>query len=821
MPDRYTRRILDHVSDRRYEPITLDQLARNLQVPEDQRELFNTNAQRLLDAGQLVLGGNDTLGLPPPGKEMIGIFHGNQRGFGFLIPDEATAHGDLFIPAHHTGDALHSDRVRAKVIRDPRGKSSQSGYIGKVVEVLERADRPFVGTLLKKGPRWLVDIDGKGMPEPVLVRDAEAKNARPGQKVVVEVLKYPGEGGAELAEGVITEVLGDAGEPDVETLSVMRAFGLDVKFSDAVLREARAAAKKMESSGDEGRLDLTDTLIVTIDPPDAKDFDDAISLKKLDGKGGGQWELGVHIADVAHFVEPGSELDQEAYARGNSTYLPRKVIPMLPEVLSNGVCSLQPGVKRFAKSVFITYDKDGRPIDAYFAKTVINSAKRFTYIEAQALIDDNIREAIKHAKGEPKYPREVIALLKDMDTLARTIRQRRLDDGMIVLGLPDVELVFDETGRVIDAQPEDDAFTHTIIEMFMVEANEAAARLFDGLDIPMVRRTHPDPDAHDLGDLKSFARVAGFNIPSRPSRHELQALLDSVRGKPAQHAVHLAVLRTLSKAEYSPVLVGHFALASEHYTHFTSPIRRYPDFVVHRAINAILEAQGPAGPDGRPKKKPRKSELLKALDHDARIPDEERLTEIGRHCSQTERNSESAERELRKTLVLELLATRLGDDFDATVTGVTGQGAFLQLNHFLVDGFVSINDLPGGRNDRYRLNRTTGALVAQRSGATITIGDRFIARIAKVDLARREMELVIVGRPGETPGSPGKSGKPRNLQQGRSKGKKHNNGKPDDAPSGGKKRRNRSNNLSKKAKITSRKRQAKDGSAKKTKKKRR
>jgi ribonuclease R len=749
MADRFARRILDHLSDRRYQPRTLRQLMDDLTIPDDQREDFSAAVQKLLDADQLVCGSEDTIGLPPVGDEMVGRFRSHERGFGFVVPDALTEHGDLFIPPGKSGDAMDGDRVRAKVRREKgRAGGGRSPFTGMIVEVIKRADRQFVGTLTRKGKTYLVNVDGRAISEPIRVRDAESSNAKLGDKVVVDIIDYPDAKRNELAEGVIVEVIGESGLPDVETRSVMRAYGLADKFDKAVVDEARAASQKMEGTDDaipEDREDLRDQMICTIDPPDAKDFDDAISIKRLENKGDAAWELGVHIADVAHFVEPGGPLDTEAYARGNSTYLPRRVIPMLPEVLSNGVCSLQEGVDRFAKSVFIRYDEKGHVLEQRFAKTVIRSAKRLTYLEAQALIDDDLREARKHCKSEAKYPRELIQAIKAMNELSRTIRERRFGQGMIVLGLPEVDLVYDDAGHVIDAEPEDDAYTHTLIEMFMVEANEAAARLFHEMGLPMIRRVHPDPDAHGLKDLKTFARVAGFNIPSTPSRKELQWLLDKVRDTPAQHAVHMAVLKTLSRAEYAPAPIGHFALASEHYTHFTSPIRRYPDFVVHRALNAVLDAQRERFGDTS---KPLRGKTLKQIGSkaakDKRVPDEEQLVEIGRHCSNTERNSTDAERELRKFLVLQLLAERLGEDFGATVTGVTGQGAFLEIERYLVDGFVRLTDLPGDKADRWKLNPNTGALVAQRSGRTIAIGDRFTVRVANIDLPRRQMELVIL-----------------------------------------------------------------------------
>ena len=740
MSDRFTSTILRHIADTRYEPRTLRQLAQDLGVDDAEFSQFKAAAQALLDDGCVILGSADTIALPPPGKEMVGVYRAHEKGFGFLQPDELTQHGDLFIPPGSNRDAMNGDRVRAKVIHEKRrAVAGKSPFVGRIIEVIQRADRQYVGTLLKHGKLHVVKVDGRLMSAPVIIRDPSAKNARVGDKVVIEIVEYPSDPN-DVAEGVITELLGPGGEPEIETLSVIRAFGLADMFPPAVVNEARQVSRAFNSDAvPEDREDLTNVPTLTIDPPTAKDYDDAISIRSCKRGKQDTIELGVHIADVAHFVTPDSELDKEAYARGNSTYLPRVVVPMLPEVLSNGVCSLQEGVNRYAKSCFITYDAEGKVLKERFARTVICSDKRLTYLEAQALIEGNLREARKHAAAEPKYPKPLVAALLQMNDLAYRIRERRLEQGMIVLGLPEVELIFDDAGRVIDAEPEDDAFTHTLIEMFMVEANEAAARLFDRAHVPMIRRIHPDPDAHGIDDLRMFARIAGYNIPARPSRKQLQTLLEAVRGKPAQRSVNMAVLRTLSKAEYAPMLIGHFALASEHYTHFTSPIRRYPDLVVHRGIDAYLNVANTHN-----QKRPSAREIGHALTSDDLVPDEMALRELGRHCSATERNSESAERELRNYLVLELLAKHIGEDFQGTVTGVTGNGVYIQINKYLVDGFVRSHDLPGCRNDRWKLNPKTGALVAQRSGATISIGNTFMVRVAAVDLGRRVMELAVI-----------------------------------------------------------------------------
>lgn len=752
MSDPYSRRILAHLADRRYLPTQLRHLAQELGITSDQMAEFRIAIRQLLENGQIVLGAADTVVLPPPGPEMVGVFRLTDRGFGFVVPDTLTQHGDLFIPPGNTGGALTGDRVRARVTHDTRRsrEPGRSPYVGRIVQIIQRADNRYVGTLEKKGGSWFVTVDAGRLPTPVLIRDPHAKNATAGDKVVLEIVSYGGP--HEIPQGVITEVIGLGGEPSVETLAVMRSYGLPEKFPTEVLEDARAViAGFHEHAIPPSREDLTDQFICTIDPPDAKDFDDAISVRRLDPRAEpdrAAYELGVHIADVSHFVQPGTPLDREAYARGTSVYLPRRVVPMLPELLSNGVCSLQEGVHRLTKSVFIRYDDSASVVNERFTRSVIRSAKRLTYLEAQALIDGDFDEARKHNATEPHYSHRLVDQLRLMDELARLLRHRRLKAGMLVLDLPEVELVFDDSGRVIDAVPQDDAFTHTIIEMLMVETNEALARLFHNLGLPMVRRVHPDPGAHDLKDLRRFTSIAGYNIPARPTRAQLQQLLDAVRGQPAQYPVHLAVLKTLSKAEYSPHLFGHFALASEHYTHFTSPIRRYPDLVVHRALDAVLDLQ----PQRTSRRKPKHAgtkQLAAKLRLDPRCPDEHTLTQISRHCSLTERNAEAAEHELRDYLVLDLLAKHIGEDYDGTVTGVSTSGIFVQLDRYLVDGFVALADLPGshrgkGRANPWKFNRNTGALVAQKSGQTITIGDRFLVRVTAVDPAARKLDLSIV-----------------------------------------------------------------------------
>lgn len=756
MTDRYQRRVLDHLKHDSYQAARISELADDLGIQAADREVFADAVKAMAEEGKIDIAGDGRVTLPSLARlngEVVGTFRKNQRGFGFVQPLKAMREGSVFIAADDVGDALTGDTVRVKIGRDRRSPTGD-GYSGVIVEVVARKKSSYSGVLSKRGGQWIVTPDGRQLTHPIVIRDAESKNAREGDKVIVELTLWPEDN--MLAEGVITRVLGDAGKPDVETQAVIAAYDLPGEFPEECVEQAREANESFErqiaqwkvkgASALHNRMDLTEDFIITIDPPDAKDYDDAISIRRTDSIEGGGWELGVHIADVAHFIPPGTKLDEEAKDRANSCYLPRLVIPMLPEILSNGICSLQEGVPRFCKSSFMTYDSRGVVRGEGVANTLIRSSKRLTYLEAQALIDGDLNEARRHAKTPPKYSDQLLETLQEMNRCARAIQARRDRSGMIVLDLPDVVLIYDEHGHVVDAEREDDAFTHKLIEMFMVEANEVVARLFEGLGVPLLRRIHPDPVPGDVDGMRKVASVAGFKIPKNPTREELQGLLKATAGTPAARAVHLAVLRTLSKAEYSPALIGHFALASEAYAHFTSPIRRYADLTVHRAMAAYLNRTDNG--NKRPKTDSQRAALGRDLCDDKACPDEATLTEIGRHATQREVNAEQAEKELRSFLVLQLLERHVGESFKGVVTGVNNRGIFVQLDKFLADGFIKSEDLPGDVTREnltpiWRIDGKTGALVDIRSGRSFNFGDMVTAKVAAVDLSKRQMELVL------------------------------------------------------------------------------
>ena len=740
-------KILQHLTAEGYQPQRPRQLAKALDLVEGEHHGGFRDALRdLMDDGRVVVGSEGAVlisGSRTADNELVGVYRHNRKGFGFVVPSDPQGHEDLFIPPGSNGGAMTGDVVRAKII--PEGvRDGRNMYKGNVLEVMERTNTRFVGTVSKVGEKWFVYPDGNSFTDPILTPDAAGRYVTPGQKVVVELTVFP-DHTDRAAEGVITQILGDAGDKDVDLYSVKVQYNLPGDFPEEVLDDASDAVRSFDPEAElEHRLDLTGELITTIDPDDAKDYDDAISLtRETDDTGRTLWKLGVHIADVSHFVPKDGPLDKEAFKRGNSTYFPGHVIPMLPEVLSNGVCSLVEASPRLVKSAFIWLDEKGRPVRTAFANSVIQSFKRLQYLEAQDLIDD--RETVRHSTGErppSEYDAKVVRSLKDMNTLSRLIKDRRREAGQINLDLPQIDLVLDENGKVVGAKEEDHSFTHTLIEMFMVEANEAVARLFARMGVPHMRRIHPGPDGEAEERLKKFTMTAGYKIADDLDRKSLQALLEKVRGQPEEFAINLAVLKSISRAEYSPKLTGHFALASEDYGHFTSPIRRYADLTIHRLLDRyfeVVQADFSRGPV-RPPRGEHQKQVGDAIQNGG-APTVQDLEEIGKAISYTERRSESAERELRQVKVLELLEKQVGEEFKGVVTGITNFGLFIQIQTYLIDGLTRYDNL---MDDWWEVDAKAGMIRGERSKQVIRIGDVVRIQIARVDLPRRELDLVVL-----------------------------------------------------------------------------
>ncbi|PKL51052.1 MAG: ribonuclease R [Planctomycetes bacterium HGW-Planctomycetes-1] len=725
MVDVLKKKIMTHLGHKEYKPARLADVAKSLGIDKAGYEDFERAFNQLRDEGLVILGSKNLASLPPVSGKVYGTFRASAKGFGFVTPTEKNMHGDLFIPADYTAEAMTGDTVVAKVIKEAR-RGTEARYSGKIIEILQRANNRFVGNIIRKGDSYYLVPDGK-FTEVIEIEDITAKNALPGDKAVVEIISYPTS--QKYGRGVITEVLGKSGGYKTEIDAVIRRFALPYEFNSACLTEAGQAARNFEKTDFSDRLDLTKTTIITIDPEDSKDFDDAISVEKNPDN---TFTLGVHIADVSAFVKPESALDTEAKERGNSVYLPGLVLPMLPETLSNGVCSLQPQQKRLTKSAFITYDNRGKVLKTEFAESVICSAARLTYTEADKIL-----------KGQKiNKPASVISLLRDMEKLAKIIEARRDKEGMLHLDLPEIELVFDKAGRVVDAHPADNSYPHTIIEMFMVEANEAVARLFDSLEIPFIRRIHPDPDSLSLKSLAQTLKALGVSSPKNPNRFDLQKIVNYIKDKPSAFAVNTYILRSLARAEYSPLNIGHYALASRHYTHFTSPIRRYADLLIHRLLELYLK--------GRLQKN--SSDILPV----------EELTEIGRHISFTDRRAEDAESDLRTVLVLQLMKSRLGQTMETVVSGLANFGIFVQCTKFGIEGLIPI-DLLG--KDKFVYDHLAKCVYGARSGRTFHIGMPLTVKIVSVNIAARQLNVIPVEKSKEQTGRKKKTKNKKNRKR--------------------------------------------------------
>ncbi len=572
---------------------------------------------------------------------------------------------------------------------------------------------------------------------------------------MIEVVRYPSPD--HEGEGVIVEVLGPHGQPGVDTLSVIRAFNIPDTFDEDVLDEAREQAQLFDETVIGSREDLRSSRTVTIDPANARDFDDAISLAR-DEKG--HWSLSVHIADVAHFVHSATALDRSARNRGTSVYLPDRVIPMLPEILSNALASLQAGRTRYTVSAHLDFNPEGILTGKRFARSAINVDHRFSYEQALPIMK---APAVPYSGVAP----EIAAMLGQMLELAMILRERRFKRGALELSLPEVAIELSAEGRVSGAHLAQHDESHQVIEEFMLAANEAVATSLSENEIGFLRRAHPDPEPFKLDQFAEFARSLGLLIEQPQSRFELQRVLRETIGSPEEYAVHYGLLRSLKQASYTPEAEPHFALASQNYCHFTSPIRRYPDLQVHRQLIALLEA-----------KKPRSNH--------------EELVALGQHCTRTERRAEAAERDLIKVKLLTYLSERVGQTFHAIIVGVEDFGLFCRLCELPVEGLIHVSSLS---DDFYYLEEGTHTLVGRRSGRRHRLGDREEVRIAHVDVDRRVLDLILadaIHAPARRPGASRtivNPPLPHSAQKTRRSAKSSENARTEDAAGGHPKRR--------------------------------
>ncbi len=639
-------------------------------------------------------------------RTLEGTLEMRRGGFGFVQPEKARDGADVFVPPESLRNAIHGDRVLVAIDDGPQ---PSRGPRGTVVRVLQRPDTRVVGQVFRVRRSCLVrPIDGRFLFD---VHLADSDQCPTGKIVVVALVGDPGR--LDPPFGRLLEVLGDQDDPDIQYKIVCAGLAIPMHFSQQVLSSAETISGP-EARLDPDRTDWRHCVVVTIDGEDARDFDDAVSLETK----GDRFVLRVHIADVSHYVEEGGLIDEEARRRGTSVYFPDRAIPMLPERLSNDICSLRPDQDRLTVTVNLTFDPDGERRDIHVERSIIRSARRLTYREVQSLLE---QERPRDARVNDPLDE----MLRSMQRLSRLLRRRRLRRGAIDLDLPEPRVVFDSDGGVTDIVESERLESHRIIEEFMLAANEAVAEFLVEKGVPLIFRIHEPPDTSKVERFQEVAGQFGYGMaPSRGGRFspkEFQRILEKLRGRNEHRFLSYLMLRSFKQARYSEKMTGHFGLASKLYTHFTSPIRRYPDLVVHRILKIVL--------DGRHKTAPARHFYG-------------RLGAWSEHCSQQERRATEAERAVLQWMTGEFMRSRLGDEFRARVTAVSPNGFRIQLEDHFVSGFVHVETL---RDDYYAFKSSTHTLVGERTRRRFHLGGGVLVRVDRADPLQGTVDFSVVG----------------------------------------------------------------------------
>jgi ribonuclease R len=717
---RIREQLLALLSRKDYRPLNKIEIARKFGVSGRARVALRKTLRDLERAGEVARIRKDRYVLPAEADLITGKLSVHPAGYGFLS-SEKPGDPDVFIAAENVGTAMHGDRVVARISPEPPAGRIKGRREGRVIRILERAHDTVVGTLQRSRNFYYVVPDDPRFVHDIYVRPvAEEKDRRSGtgatvgDKVVVRLDDWQSR--HVNPEGEIVEVLGPASAPGVDVLSVIRKYHLSTEFPSDVLEAAERISENVDVRQIAGREDLRNQFIVTIDPDDARDFDDAINVEKL----ANGWQLGVHIADVATYVEPGSALDREARRRGNSVYLPDRVIPMLPERLSNGVCSLKPGVDRLTHSVFIQFDKRGLAKSARFVRSVIRSAHRLTYKEAYSILMAAPRDQL----GERLHLAWELAAL---------LRRKRFERGALDLDFPEVKVWVDTNGKPVRLERVENDESHQLIEEFMLAANEAVARELKKRALPTIYRVHENPDLEKLAEYREFALSFAYKVGDLTHRAELQRLLAEIRGKPEEQALKVGLLKSLKRARYDPQPLGHYGLAKTNYLHFTSPIRRYADLVVHR----VLDRDGTPLPSSASERRSRRSDVPYHMTM-------AEIASIAEHISATERNAADAEIDATQMKKLEFfqqqLAGRKPQIFLATIVDVRNYGLMVELPYALVTGLIHVSSLT---DDFYVFEPARRQLIGRRSRKRFKVGDDLSVFVARVDLFKRQVDFAI------------------------------------------------------------------------------
>lgn len=697
-------KIQGYIESAEYIPMKRKDICRMMAVPEKDWEIFNQLVTELITEGRIFETKKRKLASLKTLQMAKGTFTGHMRGFGFVTPDEGGE--DVFIPAVETNGAMQKDRVLYKVTgKGKQGKRSE----GVIVQILERGMNRLVGLYEQVKDFGFVIADDKKIAKDIFIAKGDSMGAVTGHKVVVEITNYGM--GQRNPEGKVIEILGHINDPGVDILSVIRRYELPVEFPDAVYRQIENLETEVKEEDKKGREDFRDLLTITIDGEDAKDLDDAVSLTVLPN---GNFELGVHIADVSHYVEEYTELDKEAYRRGTSVYLVDRVIPMLPHKLSNGICSLNPHVDRLALSCIMEVDSRGSVVSHRIVNSVIRSDYRMTYTEVREILEDRVPALLEEYK-------EIIPMLEDMNTLRMILVEKRKRRGSVNFDLPESKIVLDDAGKPIDILPYERSIATNLIEEFMLICNETVAESYFWQEIPFLFRSHQEPDEEKIEKMEQFIRGFGYRVKKKDGEihpREIQRVLAEAENKQEEHIIVRTMLRSMMQARYTADNQGHFGLAAKYYCHFTSPIRRYPDLEIHRLIKMTLKGEMSGEKEEAYRRK---------------------MPEMAQQCSKRERIAEDAERDTDMLKKVEFMQDKVGETYSGIISGVTSWGIYVELPN-TIEGMVALAQMD---EDYYEFDERNMQVCGRRYGKIYRLGDRVQVTVAKISLEMHTIDFVF------------------------------------------------------------------------------
>ncbi len=698
-------KIVEFMEEKAYKPMLKEELTAIFSIDKEEEEEFSKILSDMEKEGLIIRTRKNRYGVPEKMNLVVGKLQGHEKGFGFVIPENSNMQ-DVFIPAGELNGALHGDKVIAKITHKGQNSKSQEG---EIIRILERVNDRIVGVFENSKSFGFVVADDTRINMDIFVPKSEKNSAKTDQKVVVEITKWPEK--RRNPEGRIVEILGHKDDAGTDIMAIIRQFRLPEEFPSKVLNEAEQISEVINEKEITRREDLRDKIVFTIDGADAKDLDDAISIEKLDN---GNYKLGVHIADVTHYVKENTLLDKEAVNRGTSVYLVDRVIPMLPKKLSNGVCSLHPHVPRLTLTCFMEINDKGNVVSHNIVESIIESKERLIYNDISDLLendDSNQKEKYKHIYNELKLAEELCKILT-------TKREAR---GSIDFDFPESKIVLDDKGKPIDVKKYDRRIANRIIEEFMLVCNETVAEYMYWAEMPFVYRVHEDPSEEKINEFNKFIHNFGYHIKGLQEVHpkELQSLIEKVKDTKEETVINTLMLRSLRKARYAAECLGHFGLAVEYYCHFTSPIRRYPDLQIHRIIKYFINNQMTNT----------RINKLKAL-----------VPQIADKSSVRERIADDAQRETDDLKKAEYMSKRINHEYEGIISGVTHFGMFVELDN-TIEGLIRVSSL---FDDYYTFDSRDHCLLGERTKKKYRLGDVVKIRVVRADIAKREIDFALV-----------------------------------------------------------------------------